>query len=200
MAKQKSTSEIKFLNGKDSKEEVYVEWYLQELKDACIIKEFWYHPEVYNLAESVQKLTIIQKKTKNVEKITSFKRGKTYKPDFRIQWNCGVFGMGNFVNPYDFISDHCITTNGNGYLYCKRYMSDIDVKPNFSIRDSDEAKFSLIQSLVLVYHKVYVQKIEYAKLFEKTFTPKRFMMTDSGRQSRKINWKPITLTQFLEER
>lgn len=196
--KPKTANEVKFLNGKDSKEEVYVEWYLQELKDAGIIKEFWYHPEVYQIADNVNKMVIVQKKTKSVEKITTFKRGKTYKPDFRIQWNFDCGCLNNVISKYNFISDHTVQVFGDGYFYSKpSYISDIDVKPKFSIRDSDEAKFSLIQSVVLCKFQIFVQKVEFGHLFSKTFTPQRFFLTDSGRQTRKINWKPITLQEFL---
>jgi hypothetical protein len=37
----------------------------------------------------------------------------------------------------------------------------------------------------------------YQELFKNKFTPNRYFMTDSGRQSRKINFPLVTLDQFL---
>ena len=45
----------------------------------------------------------------------------------------------------------------------------------------------------------FVNLIEYSKLFKETFTPTRFLLTDSGKQQRMINkWKVRTLQEYLE--
>lgn len=200
--KPKTANEVKFLNGKDSKEEVYVEWYLQELKDAGIIKEFWYHPDVYHLTNPVMRLEKgFKGRGKNkveVDVVKSFKQGHTFKPEFRIKWN-NPLPVKKFLKLYQFISESNVITTGEGFFYSKTsLMSDIDVKPKFQIHDAADAKFSLIQSIVLNQYKVFVQPVIYQDLFAKTFTPARYLLTDSGSMTRKISdWKPITLQEFL---
>lgn len=188
----KSQREIDFLNGKDSKDEVYIEWYLQELKDAGIIADYWYHPDQYMLASATTKTELKQTRKGNKEKITSFKRAKTYTPDYRIIWN-----NHQMLRCYDFVAENTITCNLDGYFYAKKMVSNIDIKPIFAKRDSDTAKFSLIQTIMLDTHKVYVQDIVYQDLFAATFTPKRFLLTDSGNKERKINFNVRSLQEFL---
>lgn len=200
--KPKTANEVKFLNGKDNKDELYVEWYLQELKDVGIIQEFWYHPEVYNLTNPVMKIEKGFKgrgsNKQEIDIVKSFKRGHTFKPEFRIKWSTPIPAK-KFLKPYQFISESNIITTGVGYFFSNMsLMSDIDVKPKFQIHEAAQAKFSLIQSIVLNQYKVFVQPVIYQDLFSKTFTPARYLLTDSGSMSRKISgWKPVTLQEFL---
>ena len=199
--KNKSPSEIKFLNGKDSKEEVYVEWYLQELKDAGIIIDFWYHPEVYTLSNpAIESYTVrkqLKRSVKTISKTRAFHRGHTYRPDFRIRWNFKTTILESICKRYVVTTDLSVFVNGSGYFFSNDFMSDIDVKPAFNKRTADKTTFSINQSLVLNKYRIYVQKITEEELFEKTFTPKRFLMTDSGKQMRKINFNVRTLEEFL---
>ena len=185
---KKNKKDDLFLNGKDSKEEVYVDWYLQELKDAGIIKDCWCHPEVYDLTNPVMQAVIQTKgRGKNKHEILTtkqFKSGHTYKPDFRIRWSSDS-EFDAFTKTYSHVSESNVSVTGGGYFYRLPYgFSDIDVKPVYQINDASQAKFSLIQSIVLNKYKVFVQPVVYQDLFAKTFTPKRFLQNDSGKKYR----------------
>jgi bifunctional DNase/RNase len=76
--------------------------------------------------------------------------------------------------------------------------SYIDVKPGFTKQHSVTEVFSLKRGLMLEKHGINVQKVVIEDLFKHTFTPTRYLLTDSGRQPRKITeWKPISLETFL---
>jgi hypothetical protein len=199
--KQKSASVIKFLDGKDSKEEVYMMWYFQELKDAGILYDFVYHPETFNLIDGFYYLTH-EEKPRSVKKHRYTLSGShSYTPDYLMKWNMNCehrnklsksltkYSLHNFIVPFVH----------NGTRFFRQFnCTYIDVKPEFIKRSGDAYAFSLLRGLMLKEHGINVQKVVIEDLFKHTFTPARYLLTDTGRQSRKITkWKPISLETFL---
>lgn len=199
--KQKSASEIKFLDGKDSKEEVYFEWYCEELKQAGVLERYVYHPEVFSLIkpffyqyeEQKPKSVKVHKKTLSPSHV--------YELDFLLYWNTSSAERFLFVKRLTSISNSCFIADFGSIknrFYCQMNKSYIDVKPGFTKQHSVTEVFSLKRGLLLEKHGINVQKVVIEDLFKHTFTPTRYLLTDSGRQPRKITeWKPISLETFL---
>ena len=55
------------------------------------------------------------------------------------------------------------------------------------------------QKFIWDKYKEYVNLIYVTELFEQTFTPKKYRLTPTGKP-RKINWNPITLKQFVDDK
>jgi hypothetical protein len=183
--------------GFDSKEEVYFSWWLDELKEAGYVKSYVRQSPTFELSETVQKTVIKELKTKTKEVKQTLLQPCTYTPDFTIQFPSKVIGLC-----FSSSDKRMLYYNGTEYdeklsIYDRLYTVYVDIKPLFSIRDSDKAKFSVLQKWVYQKHSVYVNPVVYQKLFEKTFTPARYLLTDKGGQQRKINWQVRTLQEFI---
>ena len=74
------------------------------------------------------------------------------------------------------------------------YFSYIDVKGLFD-RNKSNSTFSIIQKVLFSEKGIYAQKIVPEKLFERTFTPKKYLKTDKSGKPRKIKWE----VKLLEE-
>ena len=146
-----------------SKEEEYFSWWLDELVQAGYVNYEEYQPAAYVLFPGLKG----KKKT--------ILRAHEYTPDWYIV----------FKEIPDFFKDNLFIQN-NAWM--------IDVKGTFVGRgNSSGITFPLNQKWMYSAHGILVEKVIPIKLFEKTFTPKRYLLTDSGTRQRKIKWKIKTL-------
>jgi len=60
-----------------------------------------------------------------------------------------------------------------------------------------ERLFKVNQKWMWQKHGVYVNLVKPQDLFQRTFTPKEYLRTPSGKP-RKLNWKPKSLFDFLK--
>ena len=151
----------------DSKDEQYFYWYCQELIKFGLIEEWFFHPDSYELFN--------QKNMYGLKK-------HVYTPDFKILWRQSARKL--FLKSSDV----------KNFFTTRRKESDfsiIEIKPSFDIWHSIR-EFSINQKWVYAVYNIYVQKVVVKKCFEKTFTPKRYLVG-----KRKINWKIKTIEEFI---
>lgn len=201
--KPKTANEIKFLDGRDSRDEIHFEWYCQELKDAGILYDFIYHPETFNLIPGFYYTAHEQKPRSVKEHRYTLSGSHGYTPDYLMKWNLDCehrhtfskgltdYSIHNFIVPFVHNDNRFFRQFNHTY---------IDVKPGFNKRSGDAYAFSLLRGLMLEKHNTNVQKVVIEDLFKHTFTPARYLINDLVPTKRKISeWKPITLSQFLKE-
>ena len=119
-------------------------------------------------------------------------QGHVYSPDFSIAWAekarkifFNVCGSKVDLYKSPFITD---------IFYS--HISIIEVKPVFD-QNNMTRLFTINQKWMYQLHGVYVQKVVPVKLFEKTFTPKKYLLTDKSGKPRKLKYKPTSLEEFL---
>ena len=197
-------SEMKF----DSQEELYFSWWAEELQAAGYISKIYRDVEPYKLGEAFQYDWVLEEQLKTKLKVTN-KSTKVlqphiYTPDFEIVWAPkanGVFyeNIDELGNPKEM-----------PYFIAQDDNSLIEIKPAFDMQNMTRLATVNIK---WVYDKFgdYVQKVVVKPnvgkkgltpanaLFVKTFTPKRYLMTDSAKQMRKIKFPVVTLEEFLNK-
>jgi len=179
----------------DSKEELYFEWYCEELKEHELIYDYKYHEFVYLLSE---KLTVPSIKVKN-NKEKYYDRfvlhDHVYTPDFSLYWTPkGLELMTELSMLYDIFTD--------GYFELSKVnnkpVSIIDVKGSFAGRNNTTAvTFPLNQKWTYQKYGIFVQKVIPSHLFEDTFFPERYMTDDSGNKPRRKK-QGIKLTELKD--
>ena len=170
-----------------SKEELYFSLYLDELKDNGYITNYEYECDSYTLSHKATYQTIKKLKTKDSMVHKHLLASHVYTPDFKIKWDFKAF------NHFTKNQSLELPFWGNN-----QYQSIIEVKPVFD-QNNMTRLFSINQKWLFSEHGIYVQKIVPIKLFEKTFTPKRYLLTDGGGQQRKIKFKPRSLEEFINQ-
>lgn len=166
-----------------SKEEEYFSWYLDELKEAGFVSEYWYEPSSFILSEKItkEKEIIKQLKTKqNREvKVSTILDKHIYTPDFKIQFNVIPW----FLESNDFIQNNIWW---------------VDVKGTFNRHGGDRV-FPINAKWTYQKYGILVEKIIPSKLFKETFTPILYLKTDKGKQERKIKWNIQILQNILKK-
>lgn len=178
----------------DSDEELYFVWWLQELKSAGYIESWKYHPKPFPLSDKVYIHWQKELKTKNKKMISTLLQEHNYQADFLIRWteqSKDLFfasTLNQNILKYPFVADKI---ESGSY-----YRSIVDVKGTFNQNDAWR-RFSIDQKWVWQKFSIYVQKVIPIKLFQKSFTPIRFLDTNKSKKSRKLNYKPISLFEFI---
>lgn len=182
----------------DSFEELYMSWWIDELKDAGYIIDAKHHPGVFKLSPVQKFKTLKQLATKQREDEHTILRPHEYTPDWKIVWNekavgllCKIFDENNVLNKdiKAYFWAH-LSKNDN------KPFSIIDVKPFFDMQNMTRL-FTINQKWVFVKHRLYVQKVVTDKLFEKTFCPQRYLITNKSGKERKLKFTPVSLFEFL---
>lgn len=189
---------------KDSMEELYFEWYLQELKDAGIVNNFFFHPAKFDLVSSTTYELYTGLKRKPSLRVLCSRQ--TYTPDFLITWNKHDADAAKFFKIVQEIPE---TTRlvadddeADRFFWAQpkpiAYSTYVDIKPQFQRQQSRTAVFSLKRAIMLEKFRLNVQAVIYQNLFEKTFTPQRFLRCDKSNKVRKINFPVRSLEEFLK--
>lgn len=191
----------------DSKEELYFDWYLQELIHAGIVTDYKYQPKPFILSDDVHITAVKQLKTKVKEQEQKVLSGHQYQADFLFYWSddAPLAFFTNLLMPvpdsfknFPFIANFSLKKN--------KFYSVIDVKGNFNQNDAWR-RFSIDQKWVYQKYGILVQKIIPAPqsnglpksaLFPNTFIPKRYQLTDGYKAKRKIHFKYRLLEEYLE--
>ena len=151
-----------------SNEELFFTYYLDELKEQGFVSEYWYEPKSFLLSERV----VGEVKGK---KRTIFQE-HSYTPDFYIEFN----KVPSFLEGAKIV-------NGKWW---------VDVKGSFNRHGGDRV-FPINAKWLYQRHNILVEKIIPQKLFEKTFTPEKFLLTEKKKQERKIKWQVTTIRQLI---
>ena len=178
----------------DSKEEVYFSWWLNELMRAGYIIDWTYQPNTFLLSEKIMYMVHVQLKTKIRVDPKVLMHKHTYTPDFWIAWSLKSQGLfyNNLCDKVDLKSCAVIAQLGESY---------IDVKPKAWGNNSFMEVFKNNQKWTYKRHGVFVQPLVVyggkTSVFESTFCPERFRLTDATMRKRKINFHAAGLKEFL---
>ncbi|HPS30187.1 MAG TPA: hypothetical protein PLZ43_08025 [bacterium] len=178
MKKKQRTDQFK------SDEELYFSWWLDELKEKGIVFRWYYENKEFILADKAffDSKTLLQE--------------HGYTPDFTICWTPDYRPARIPIKLSDRLA----------------LVSLVDVKGGYS-NNFNDMRFPLNQKWMYQKFGLYVNKIIPVSgfrinskkekvlkkcLFSETFTPKKYMLTPTGKE-RTIHWKVRTIDQFLEE-
>lgn len=183
----------------DSAGELHFMWFCEELVNNGFIEQF-HKSKTYNLFEGLKNTFIKEMKTKNKEVEETLLHPHNYTPDWEIIWenkakNIFFTELGEkkekafisqIINPIIF-SELCYNN------------SIIEIKPSYDFQNMSRLSVINVKWMMDKYN-LFINQIQTDKLFKSTFTPKRYIKTDSGMANRTINkWLPKTLEQFLKE-
>jgi hypothetical protein len=162
----------------DSNEELYMCWWLDELKAKKFIKSF----------DKASKIELFKPCSMQFGDDTKHLfRELNYTPDFEIEWNTKAEKIF-FIHKNQNYSKSII--NSVPFIAINN-KSLIDVKGTFKSKFvSTSITFPIIQKILYNVFDIYVQKIQPLGnngLFQKTFTPKKYLLTPTGKL-KKINW------------
>lgn len=185
----------------DSSEELYFSWWLDELIEAGYVLDYT-DANTYQLTSGLYLEYLEIKKTKNVIKTQTLLEPSNYTPDFEIKWHKNALGI--FVNPpiRSLVDGNKVYHDGvlgkfDKNLFTKSGECLVEVKPVYD-RHNMTRLVQLNIKQMMQQHSIFVNLVKIPDLFVKTFTPKRFLYTDSGKLERKINFKVITLQEYLK--
>lgn len=181
--------------GFDSYEELYFSWYLDELKANGFVSDSVYQPKTFLLSEKVSYGTIKPLKTKLKEEQHTILPPHAYTPDFQFYWNpkaVGVFCKA-FGDVVEYAHKDCFFWANELPIDC---YSMIDVKPMFDMQNMTR-QFIINQKWLYAKYGIYCQKVVPEHLFERTFTPERYLKTNKSGKARSLKYKPKSLTEFL---
>lgn len=176
----------------DSKEEMYFIWWMHDLKVAGYIKDFK-RSKSYILSDKEYYRDTVDKSKDKV-----LLSNHIYTPDFVILWD-----QMSFSKFFCFNDD--VNIKNIPFLVFNKTapISIIEIKGQINQRWDKTGSlkaFSINQKWMYREHEIYVQMIEIQQLFRTTFTPIRYLATDSGRQGRKINWKVRNYQEYVRIR
>lgn len=180
----------------DSKEELYFSWFLEELKKGGYV-ESWYRFEDVNSSYSLTD-GLIRKYIKPMKKVEDkileqvILKPSIYTPDFEVRWTEKAIGIlvvdlnrkweGRRMEPF----------------VCQDLVSIIETKADFDKNNMSRLANNNIKFVYQLY-KVYINMVKLPSLFNRTFTPNRFLATDRTMVARKIKYKNVrTLLQFIK--
>lgn len=194
--------------------EQYFLWYLNELKEAGYIKFFSRESFPILVTDDVKnkRYDFSLKNTVRVEEYNLFRKN-TYTYDYLIIWNKKAKEIF-----YNLLDDNPIR------IYCpfyacvdkkREHVSFCDVKPPSGAmifgNNTTSYTFPILQKIIYTVYGIYVNKSipiplmskgaiksgNKTALFNTTFVPKRYLLTDGGMQGREIKFKKQSLKEYV---
>jgi hypothetical protein len=179
---------MELLHEKDGKliqsdEELYVAFWLAELKEAGYVKEYQLQPAPFRLSEDIMFSWTKDTSTKTIKNRTEQKyscmlEGKIYTPDVRVVWNESARNIFYTINiPQSnkcklLIAHHKF----NAIFEEVEAVSYIEVKPHFD-QNNMEREFKINQKWVYQLHNTFVNLVVPNKFFPYNFTPQQCIDT-----------------------
>lgn len=192
---------------RDSQDEEYFEWYLNDLLKAGFIKDY-FRSSTINLTPGIAYEYTQQLKSKEKELVRVVAPNLVFTPDYTIVWNTKAENV--FYHRYD-IGKPIEKDLDKPKLFpmmlakeieSKEIVSLIDVKPDIQKRFNtfgSSATFVIKQALLYEKYNIIVDKVKVKSLMKATFTSTRYMLTDKSLKPRKINWDVKTLKEHLNK-
>jgi len=206
-----------------NKIEQYFQWWLNEMVDNGYVQRYIREPESIRVLNTATygRLKRFKSKEKIVEEFNIF--GKIdYTYDYLIIWDkkaeylfyeevlpSQVFQFGKPI----FIAHKTNLQMGTEAkdIMLDQIVSYVDVKPTNSVMQrggkvSSAVSFPLKQRMIWDNYKKYINKVVpmpmagtgySSALFIKSFIPQRYLLTDGGKQLRKIKYKITSLPEYI---
>ncbi len=199
------SKEKKKLHNLDSDEEWYFSWYILELLEAGMIHRYEYHPKSYTLSPSASYTYEKQLKTKIVEKKLSLFQKYSYTTDFLVFWKEAARNIF-FQSIMSKIDLRGVFFKANDVDMIIAPYSVIEIKADFSdynmLREFVNKQKVLYSTQRIYAQKVIVSGSKNSKegVFQNTFTPERFLLTDTTKRKKVLHYKTKTIQEFIGER
>lgn len=196
----------------DSKEEQYYSWYLEELEEAGYINS-WVEAKTYPLGDKIINKYQEQFKTKSKEKEQTILNGCEYTPDFEIKWNPKAAEIFFSLFPKKekialnllIAKDYWMILETDEEPIIKpskdidNYTSIIEIKASFDQNNMTRLN-GINRKWMYQKYSIFVNLVKVPEIFKDTFVPKRFLLTDSGKQQRIIHFPTKTLEEYVNTR
>lgn len=192
-------------NNFDSDMELWFSWWLNELVEAGYVIDYT-DAKTYLLSEKLDYQYLDKKKTKSILKEQSLIQQHVYTPDFDIRWHKSALGI--FINP----PITALELNDNSVVCRNTQLNKLD--KDLFIKSGDAmlvetkggySKFgglkenSINRKWLFARYRIFVNLVKVPDIFAKTFTPKKFLLTSTGKQ-RTIHFKIKILEEYINER
>lgn len=200
--------------------ETYFEWWLDDMKAAGYVIHWDRESEEFLLFPQFRMFRMNYFKTKEPEKeVYNLLQKDSYTYDYRVVW--APKAQHIFCNHSEWMdhNDPPVLIYEKTFFHASysmefnNHVSIIDIKPPSKAAQygnlNSFATFPTKQKLLLWLHHVYVNKVipipmsgsgQTMALFPNTFTPRRYMLTDGGTQSRNIKGHIQTLDMYVKRR
>jgi hypothetical protein len=175
----------------DSLEELAMLQWLYELKNEGYIQSIR-RATSYLLSNSLVHDYAQQLKTKSKPVQQTLLHGHSYTPEFHVIWT----PQGADIFLWYIGSPHKFDKTFIGYMTISTSECIVEVKPVWD-QNNMERLFKLNQKWMWDRHRVFVNLVKPQELFARTFTPKEYLTTPSGRRREITKWEYRTLHQFL---
>jgi hypothetical protein len=197
MAKKKIIRDLDTNQIFRSLDELYISWYLEELKQKGYILEWSYEAKTYELAkgeELIKKIEYEKLKTKVKEKLSyPMLLGKhEYTPDFEVVFKEESKNL--FYNNHNAVYVKTIP-----FILYNSLISTIEVKFEKGKYSGSKAKTNISRKFLLEKHGIYAQELRYKELFHSTFSPERYLSKDNKRMSKQIRFPNNLAKRSLDE-
>lgn len=179
----------------DSNEELYMAWWLDELQQAGFVKK-WCRAASYDLSKEAIVTVCRPGKRKQLTRLKKILAEHRYTPDFLVEWErnaADIFVAGRPSAP--LLTSRFL----EGALADSAALDTlIEVKPAYDGHNMTRL-FRINQKWMLDKHGLFVNLVIPAKLFEVTFTPLRFLMTDKTMKQRKLKKAWRSLDEYVNQ-
>ena len=203
-----------------SKEETAFSWWLDELVNLGYAISWRYEPCQFILSPAVKVWQTEYLKTKTRQKERSLLKEHAYTPDFLVEWNSRQYGSDMqdkqfwqvlwketfelmptyfvahvFRNGLDLPTEKKLVIPGRDRIY-----SLFEVKGGFD-RFNSARMFVSDQKMLFYTQGIFVNKVHVAPkkgVFQDTFTPERYLLTDTTKQPRKLGYDPVMAKDFFK--
>jgi len=182
----------------DSIGEVYISFWLDELKENGFIKTWTAQPDSFILTNKVTRTIKEQLKTKVKIKEEFITSDMKYTTDFKIEWtDLGL--SSNIVCDFhgDKKKEKYQLFHSNGISYLEAKPDSISLKKAHDPNNMTRLVRSKIKQ-VYDKHGIWVNLVFTNALFHDTFMPERYIYTDGMTKIRGIKYNYIKLDKFIK--
>lgn len=169
----------------ESNEELWMMWYLEELLEKKIIESFTFNTESIVLNKELE-INYVSPRKRIADKVLTqvIIPRKVYTPDFKLIWNQEFFNSSPFKL-------HFLPT-----VQAYDMTSILEVKGTWD-QNNMTRLFKQNQAYIWDKHGLFIQLVKLPDLFAKTFTPKRYLLTNKTMKPRIIKHEVKLLDEFL---
>lgn len=200
--------------------EVYFQWWIEELESQGLVLNYEREPEpLITMEPNVIHYKQHYKKKEPIWKSFNLNRPLSYTCDYKVKMNSMLINkLIAIVSSNKTLWDYTDDLPGTGdftnvyqetlFFSTEQFVKDVEVDVYFDVKPPSKAlafsgklgssrDFRFNQALVYNKHGIWVNKVVPIELFDKTFMPKRYRYTDVSGKPRKLNKKFKTLEEWL---